>query len=475
MKTTPIPFTRREFVRTSMLGAGVFALPNIISARLLGADAPSKKINLLQIGCGRIARGMDLPGILAQDRARVVAVCDLDSIRVTDAQRYVEGFYAQKGIPLKVAAYADYREALQRADIDAVAVSTPDHWHAQPVIEAALAGKDIYVQKPLTMTVREGRAVSDIVKAKQRAFQIGSQQRSGAQFRLACELVRNGRIGKIHTVKIGLPIDPAGPVEPEMPVPSHLNYERWLGSTPLMPYTENRVHVQSADAKKRYADRPGWLRIESYCLGMITGWGSHHVDIAHWGLDTEHTGPVALVGRAEFPKSGLWNVHGAYHVESRYANGATVVIDHTFPNGIRFEGSDGWIFVTRESARAARIDPATGQTKALTASKADILRAPLGAKDLRLHASENNDHHRDWINSILSRKPAVTTPEIAHRSTSACALAWIAMKTGRKLTWDPAQERFVNDAAADALLTRAERAPYGALRTAASALRRAGG
>ncbi len=467
MKIKRPPLTRREFVQTSLLGAGALALPSLIPARVFGADAPSNKINILQIGCGRIARSMDLPGILAQDRARVVAVCDLDSIRVADAQRYVEGFYGRKGQPIKVSTYGDYREALQRADIDAVAISTPDHWHAQPIIEAALAGKDVYVQKPLTMTVREGRAVSDLIRAKQRAFQIGSQQRSAANFRLACELVRNGRLGRLHTVKIGLPTDPAGPVEPEMPVPANLDYARWLGPTQLMPYTENRVHPQNPDPKKRYGDRPGWLRIESYCLGMITGWGSHHVDIAHWGMDTEQTGPVAIEGRAEFPQSALWNVHGAYHIESRYANGATMIIDNTFPNGVRVEGSDGWLFVTRGTA-----DPTNGNSKALNASDPDILKTPLGTKEIRLHASENNDHHRDWINSIVTRGAAVTSPEVAHRSTSACNLGWIAMKLGRKLTWDPGRESFVRDPVAEAMLTRAERAPYGGL-AAEQAARRA--
>ena len=461
MKTTRPTLTRREFVHASSLAAGALVLPTFIPARVLGAHAPSKLINILQIGCGRIARGMDLPGLLAQERVRIVAVCDLDSIRATDTKRFVEEFYAKKNVRIEVATYVDYREALLRTDIDAVAISTPDHWHAQPIVDAARAGKDIYVQKPLTMTLREGRVVSDLIQAKRRVFQIGSQQRSAANFRLACELVRNGRLGKLKTVKIGLPIDPSGPEEPEMPVPANLNYERWLGPTPLVPYTENRVHSQNPDPKKRFGDRPGWLRIESYCLGMITGWGSHHVDIAHWGMDTEHTGPVTIEGQAEFPKGGLWNVHGAYHIESRYANGVTMVIDNTFPNGVRFEGTDGWLFVTRGTA-----DPARGNSKALNASNPDILKTPLGSRALRLHASENNDHHRDWINSIVTRRPAVTTPEIAQRSTSACILAWIAMKLGRKLTWDPRNERFVDDAAADEMLTRAERAPYGALAAA---------
>lgn len=469
MNSPSSQLTRREFAHASLLGAGALAFPSVIPARLRGADAPSRKINILQIGCGRIGRSMDLPGILADNRARVIGVCDLDSIRLGDAKQFVEGYYAKKDIRLQVAAFADYREALQRADIDAVAISTPDHWHAQTLIEAALAGKDIYVQKPLTLTLREGRAVSDVIRARKCAFQIGSQQRSGAKFRLACEVVRNGRLGKLHTIKIGLPTDPSGPVEPDMPVPPNLDYDRWLGPTPRVPYTENRVHPQDPDPKRRYGDRPGWLRIESYSLGMITGWGSHHVDIAHWGMGTELTGPVAIEARAEFPPGGLWNVHGPYHIEMRYANGVTLIIDHAFQNGVRFEGSNGWLFVTRDPQRVTASDPAIGSTRALVASKPDIIKTPLGAKERRLHASEDNDHHRDWINSIVTRAPAVTTPEEAHRSTSACILGWIGMKLGRKLIWDPQQERFVGDDAANALLTRAERVPHGALAAAKAA------
>ena len=194
--------SRRQFMKSTLVTSGALAFPNIIPARVLGADAPSKKVNILQIGCGRIGRSMDMPGILKQDAARMIAVCDLDSIRVADAKKCVEEFYAKKNITIDVATYGDYHEALQRKDIDAVAISTPDHWHAQPVIEAVLAGKDIYVQKPLTMTLVEGRAVSDIVRKNKRMFQIGSQQRSNPGFRMACEAVRNGRIGKVHTVKV---------------------------------------------------------------------------------------------------------------------------------------------------------------------------------------------------------------------------------------------------------------------------------
>ena len=300
---------------------------------------------------------MDMPGILRQDAARMVAVCDLDSLRVDDAKTMVEDHYKKKKIDLTVATYGDYREALQHPDIDAVAISTPDHWHAEPVIAAALAGKDIYVQKPLSMTIDEGRAVSDIVRDKNRMFQIGSQQRSGAQFRIACEMVRNGRIGKLHTVKIGLPSDPSGGSTEVIPVPAEPQLRDVARLHAAGPLHRGPRPLAERGHRKRYGDRPGWLRIEDYCLGMITGWGSHHVDIAHWGMDTELTGPISIEGTAEFPKTGLWNVHGPYHIEMKYANGVTVIIDHKLPNGVRFEGSDGWIFVTRGAERVTASDP----------------------------------------------------------------------------------------------------------------------
>ncbi len=450
--------SRRQFLKASLaVTAGAAVFPTIVPSSVLGAGAPSKKIQIGQIGCGRIALTMDLPGIIKHDIARVVAVCDLDSKRLEHARKYVAGAYAKKqgsDKAVAVKAYGDYRELLKDPQIDAVAISTPDHWHSEPVIAAALAGKDVYVQKPLSMTLVEGRAVSDIVRARKRAFQIGSQQRSTAQFRIACELVRNGRIGQLRTVKIGLPVDPAGGNEQEMPVPPNLDYEMWLGCTPKVPYTEERVHPQNS-----ITDRPGWLRIDSYCLGMITGWGSHHVDIAHWGMGSELTGPILVEGKAEFPTKGLWNVHGPYHIEAQYVNGVTMIIDNNFTNGVKFEGDKGWIFVSRGGAKATASDPASAYGKALDASDPGILNAKIEPNEIHLHKSE--DHHLDWLQSIQTRQPAVTTPEEAHRSTSACILGWIAMKLGRKLRWDPHKEAFAGDDEANAMLTRPQRAPYG--------------
>ncbi len=456
MKNT-LRISRRQFLNRSLAGAaGAMVLPTIVPSSVFGQNAPSKKIQIAQIGCGRIAHQMDMPGILKHDIARIVALCDLDSKRVEHAKRYVEQQYAKQagGAAASVKTFGDYREMLRVPEVDAVAISTPDHWHAEPIVAAALAGKDIYVQKPLTMTLTEGRLVSNLLREKGRMFQIGSQQRSERQFRTACELVRNGRIGKVRTVQIGLPTDPAGGNETEMPVPPNLNYEMWLGCTPKAPYNEDRVHSQ-----KSITERPGWLRIDSYCLGMITGWGSHHVDIAHWGMGTELTGPIEIEGKAEFPTKGLWNVHGPYHIEAKYANGATMILDNNFKNGIRFEGSEGWIFVSRGGTRVTASDPVTAFGKALDASDPKILTSKIGPSEIHLHKSD--DHHLDWLTSIQTRKPAVTTPEEAHRSTSACILGWISMKLGRKLRWDPAKETFLGDEQANAMLSRPQRAPYG--------------
>jgi myo-inositol 2-dehydrogenase / D-chiro-inositol 1-dehydrogenase len=453
MKSSPHT-SRRQFIKLSLAGAaGVIAMPTIVPSSVFGAYAPSNKIHVAQIGCGRIANEMDLPGILRQDIARVVALCDIDSNRLATTRQRVEKHY--KGA-VTVKTFGDYRELLQDPGIDAVAVSTPDFWHSEPVVAAALAGKDVYVQKPLATTIHEGRQVSDTVTGKKRAFQIGSQQRSDSpwpQFRRACELVRNGRLGQLHTVKIGLLTDPSGGDPTPMPVPPNLNYAIWLGWTPQAPYTEERVHPQ-ADFS-----RPGWLRIEPYCLGMITAWGSHHVDVAHWGMSTELTGPIEVEGTAVFPTKGLWNVHGAYHVEMKYANGVKAIIDDNFPNGVRFEGDEGWIFVSRGGARVTASDPKTGSSSAFAASNPSILKSKI--KYSEIHLRKSTDHHLDWLQSIKTRLPAATTPEIAHRSTSACEVAWIAMKLGRKLRWNPDQEVFIGDDEANAMRSRPQRAPYG--------------
>ena len=453
--------TRRTFVKAAATGAASASVaagfPAIVPASVLGAASPGNRINIGAIGTGRISRTHDLPGIWRYDTARIVAVCDLDSRRLQDAVALVNGHYTKAtGKPYDgVKAYSDYRELLGNPDIDAVVISTPDHWHARPAIDAVQAGKDVYLQKPLSLTIAEGRAVSNAVHRSGRIFQIGSQQRSWAQFRRAVELVRNGRIGQVKTVEIGLPGDPAGNDEPEMPVPKNLNYDRWLGSTPVVQYTENRVHPQ-----KGYG-RPGWLRCEQFGAGMITGWGAHHIDTAHWGMDTEYTGPIEVWGTAEFPAKGLWDVHGPFRTEAMYANGVHVIVSGDFPNGIKFIGTDGWIFVSRgnEAVTASAPVAALKDARALAASEPRILGSLIGPDEL--HVPVSNEHHGNWLEAIRARQQPLAPVEVAHRACTACLLHHIAMKLKRKLYWDPQRERFKNDDEANAMLSRPQRPPYG--------------
>jgi myo-inositol 2-dehydrogenase / D-chiro-inositol 1-dehydrogenase len=450
---------RRNFINQTVLGAaGIIGFPTIVPSTVFGKNAPSNKINIGQIGCGRIGREHDLPGTLQHDIAHLVAVCDLDSNRLKDAKILVDEYYKKKtGQDNYVNAkmYDNYHEMLANKEIDAVIISTPDHWHSQPAIEAALAGKDVYLQKPTSLTIEEGRQLSNIVQKKGIILQVGTQQRSSPQFRIAAELVRNGRIGKLHTVRIGLPGDPSGPVAAPMPVPKNLNYDMWLGSTPNTPYTEIGVHPQVGYS------RPGWLRLEQFGAGMITGWGQHHFDSAAWGMDTELTGPISVQSVAEFPKSGLWNVHGDFMVKAEYENGITMLTSGGYPNGIRYEGTDGWIFVSRGDYTASASDPVAKakSNKALDASNPNILTSEI--KENEIHLYKSDEHHGNWLDCIQSRKAPISPVEIGHRACSVCLISHIAMKLNRKLTWNPKIEKFVNDVEANSMLKRTQRKPYG--------------
>jgi predicted dehydrogenase len=442
--------------RRAFLKAGIVAgFPAIVPASVFGRNAPSNRINVGAIGVGRISRVHDLPGIWQFDSARIMAVCDLDSNRVELGKILINETYAKKsGKPYNgVTGYHHYRELLANKEIDAVVISTPDHQHAIVAVDAVRTGKDVYMQKPASLTIAEGRYLSNAVQASGRIFQIGSQQRSWKQFRVACELVRNGRIGDLKHVEIGLPGDPAGPDAPQMPVPPNLNYDAWLGSTPLIYYTEMRVHPQKG------FDRPGWLRCEQFGAGMITGWGAHHVDTAHWGMNTELTGPVEIWGTAEYPTHGLWNVHGKFKTEGVYANGVTMSISGDYPNGIKFYGSQGWIFVTRDAPVTAS-DPSAPATKIepLVASNPKILTSVIGPNEVHLYKSD--DQHGNWLDCIRSRKTPIAPVEVGHRACSTCLLHQIAMKAKRRLYWDPENEHFKNDDAANAMLSRPQRVPY---------------
>ncbi|MEO9891225.1 Gfo/Idh/MocA family oxidoreductase [Aurantibacter sp.] len=450
---------RRNFINKTALGTvAAVGFPTIVPSHVLGKDAPSNKINIGQIGCGRIARDHDIHDTIRFDQAHYVAVCDLDSKRAADAKVLVDSFYQEKTGKKKymnTKVYGDYREMLLNKDIDAVVISTPDHWHSQPAMEAAIAGKDIYVQKPTSLTVREGQQLREAVQKNNVILQVGTQQRAMPQFRVAAELVRNGRIGKVHTVKIGLPGDPAGPEAPAMPIPSNLNFDMWLGSTPEVDYTEIGVHPQNDYS------RPGWLRSRNYGAGMITGWGQHHYDSAAWGMDTELTGPISVEALAEFPKSGLWNVHGDFFVKHEYANGITVYTSGGYTNGIKYIGEDGWIFVSRGSYTASASDPVDKEksAKALNASDPKILESVIGENEI--HLEKIDDQHGNWLDCIKTRKQPISPIEKGHKACTVCLISDIAMQFDRKLDWNPDTEMFINDDEANALLRREQRKPYG--------------
>lgn len=454
--------SRRRFIQTTIAGsAGLIVAPSFFPGSFLRGQgaSPNRRIQIAQIGCGRMGTEDMLGTIRHADLCRIVAVCDVDSKRLAAAKAKAEKFYADKGeASVEVKAYRDYREVLARPDIDAVLVTPPDHWHAIVAVEAVLAGKDLHVQKPLTYDINEAIALRTAVRAKQRILQTGSQQRSAKPwntFRVATEAVRNGRIGRIQTVKIGIGQDrPKGVAPAPQPVPANLDYETWLGPAPQQPYMEDRVHPQDG------LGRPGWITTEDFGLGMITNWGAHHVDIMQWGLGQELGGPLSLEGRATFMQNDVWTVHHGYHVEMTYPGDVRVTLDNEFPNGIRFEGTDGWVFCARGAGLVTSSDPgASAQQaparKSLDASRIEILTAPYGPKDVRWPASD--DHYRNWLEAIVSRKDPIAPVDQSARSLEACAAAWIAMKLQRKLTWDPAREVFVNDAEANALRARTPR------------------
>jgi predicted dehydrogenase len=297
-----------------------------------------------------------------------------------------------------------------------------------------------------------------VVRAKKVILQTGSQQRSErpfAAFRPATEAVRNGRIGKLATIKIGIGLDKVKGQPPAvMPVPSNLDYERWLGPAPEQPYMEGRVHPQDS-----LDGRPGWITTEDFGLGMITNWGAHHMDIAQWAMGMELSGPTAIEAKAEFMTNDVWTVHSTYHVELMYPNGMQVILDDKFENGLRFEGSEGWVFCSRGAVRVTSSDgnatvPEDVSKGPLRASDAKIL-SPLDSGAKRWPASSN--HYLNWLESIVANRDPIAPVDQAARSLQACAVAWIGMKLKRKLTWDPTKESFVGDAEANTMRGRKPR------------------
>ncbi|MGL4553262.1 MAG: Gfo/Idh/MocA family protein [Gemmataceae bacterium] len=358
--------------------------------------------------------------------AHAVALCDVDSKVLGTAKDLV----LKSGKGKAVETCSDYRQMLDRKDIDAVVITTPDHWHALQTVHACQAGKDVYCEKPLTLTVAEGRAMVKAARDNKRVVQTGSQQRSDARFRLACELVRNGKIGKVHTIKVGIPqVNFKGPAVPDSAPPEELDFESWLGPAPKVPYNEKHVH---------YNFRFFW----DYSGGQMTNFGAHHLDIAQWGLGMDGSGPVAVEGTATYHPMKWYEVPMACEVTWTYASGAKMICKMGGRGGTEFIGDKGTVFVTRGK---------------IETTPKELEKTVFDADAVRLAVSGN--HHKNWLDCIKSRGLPVCDVEVGHRSATVCHLGNIAIRTGKKLAFDPAKET-LDDAEAAKLLSKPYRSPY---------------
>jgi len=399
---------------------------------VFGAGAPSNRITVGLIGVGRQCLQVNLKQFVSMPDVRVAAVCDVDSWRMENARKQVDLAYGGHGCRT----FRDYKDLLADKSIDAVMISTPDHWHVPMSIDAAEAGKDVSCEKPLTRSIAEGRRLADTVKRHKRVFRTDSEFRSITTFHAAAEWVRNGRIGELKTIRTGVPKSDVGcPMQPEMPVPAELDYERWQGPAPRAPYTEKRVHTP-----KSY-DRPGWMRHLHYCDGMVTNWGAHLNDIAQWGNGTDHTGPVEVEARGEYaPADSFWNVLLDFEAHYRYANGVQLIYKMDKPY-IRFEGTEGWIEASYEGIQVSPskvVDYKTGPLWTRLPFKTD---------------------KRDFIDAVKSRGQTIEDAEVGHRTTTVCHLAQIAIQVGGRLEWDPVRERFTNSEAANQFIGKPVHAP----------------
>jgi predicted dehydrogenase len=428
--------SRRRFIKTGAAGLAAAAFPMIVPNSVFGKNSPSNRITMGAIGVGRMGRG-DLRELLGFDDVQFIAVCDADKNRMNNAKTMVDDHYGNKDCVV----YGDYRDLLARSDIDAVTVVTPDFWHAIIAADAARAGKDIFLQKPMTRTIHEGRILTDLVKQYGIVLQVGSQQRSADNFRFACELARNEKIGKLHTVRVGLPIDPAGKIEQPEAAPENLNYDLWVGPAIYKPYIEKRVHPKTGYS------RPGWMRVTDFTAGMITNWGAHHLDIARWGMGRgpELSGPIEIKGTAAYPHDGVWDVPGKFHVEYQYANGVKMYVTDQDENrqGIKFEGTDGWVFVRRNFIQTY---------------PESLMTTTFSPTDVRLY--KNNNHKGNFIECIKTRSEPVAPVENGHYSNITCLIGEIAMATNRKLRWDFKTEQFIGDEKANRMVTRSYREPW---------------
>ena len=448
--------TRRGFLRQAgIAAAGAVGFPYIVKSSALGLAgqvAPSERIVMGCIGLG--GQGTyNLQNFMGQPGVQIAALCDVErasndywggDLRGWEpAKKLVEDYYAEKspsGQYKGCAVYTDFRELLARDDIDAVTVCTPDHWHGLISVAAAQAGKDIYCEKPLANTVAEGRAVCKAVKRYGRILQTGSHERSRDNARYACELVRNGRLGKLHTIRVNLPVE-----EPhhkwilqndvaweKMAVPEGFDYDTWLGPTPHEPYTRKRCHFW-------------WRFILNYGGGEMTDRGAHVIDLAQLGNDTDATGPVEIEGHGKQPGRGLFDAFMDYQFELTYADGVGLFGRNEGPRGVKFEGSAGWVFIHVHGGNLEAQPPA-------------LLQEIIGPEEL--HLGRSRGHQENFIETVRTRRETLAPAEVGHRTGSICHLVNIAMLLGRKLKWDPVKEEIVNDPEADRMLARPMRSPW---------------
>ncbi len=426
--------TRRSFLAGS--AAAAVGVPSLVRRTAMGGvgQVPaSDRIRVGMIGMGRQAYLVNMRQFLGMPDVQLVAVCDVDQWRRELAQQAINEGYGEairSGNYRGCAAYLDYQELLARDDIDAVMISTPDHWHAPQAIDAMRAGKDVSLEKPITRTIAEGRALSELSKELGRIFRVDSEMRSNRSAHRAVTLVRNGLIGDVHTVTVGVPGSDVGcPPQSEMPIPEGLDYERWQGPAPRAPYTLRRVHPV-----EDIRGRPGWMRHMYYCDGMITNWGTHLNNAAMWATDLERTGPVEIEGQGKWPAAdSFWNVLLEFDVTYRFANGIRWTYRTEKPY-FKIEGSEGWVYA---DFREVRAEPES------------LLEWRHGPDDLRLRFKSDK---QDFIDCVKSREPTLEPAEVGHRVTSLCHLGHLAVYLGRKLHWDPDAERFANDDEANALI-----------------------
>lgn len=443
---------RRTFL--TQLGTAAVAAPFILPGRARGADgiaaAASNRINLAFLGTGRQVFYANLPMFLTSADVQVVAVCDVDRWRADRARQMVEAAYADaapSGTYKGCAVYEDFREVLARSDIDAVMISTPDHWHASMAIAAAKAGKDVALEKPISLSLTQGRAIANAMKQYGRVFRTDTEVRSQPYFHRLCQIVRNGRIGQVQRVIVTVPKspDPLDGFPAPMSVPADLNYELWQGPAPEHPYTQQRVHYPRGGLGYNAGQDPGWFRITDYNIGNINNWGGHMLDITQWALDTERSGPVEVSGRAEFPTNSLWDVPRNFVVRYRYANGIEVDYTDAGLASVRVEGTEGWIEHTWTKSDGFNAhDPA-------------LLKWKPGPGDLTLPLAGEKD---DFISCVKSRRETIIPAEIGHRDASMAQIAYIAARLDTKLKWDPVAEIFPSHDEANAMLTRPMRAPW---------------